>query len=135
MARHELEVLANCPVADFAAGSPLVASGEIRDEALFLLGGIVEARDPTGGPPRRLSTGALIGEITAIAGFRRRTHVAVSGVTALSIPLATCREFIRRNGLIAEMLRLRELRRFLESASLFADTVSFRVLNRAAGPW
>ena len=133
VAHHELEVLANCPVAGFAAGSPLVSSGEVRDEVLFLLGGIVEARDPAGGPSRRLSTGALIGEITAIAGVpARRTHVAVSGVTVLRIPLVTCREFIRRNGLIAEMLRLRDLRRFLETASLFADTVSFRVLNRAA---
>ena len=100
---------------------------------LFLLAGIVEARDPAGGTARRLSAGALIGEITAIAGEpARRTHVATSGVTALCIPLATCREFIRRNGLFEDLRHLRELRQFLESTPLFADTVSFHVLHRVA---
>jgi len=132
--RHELEVLAHCPVAGYEAGSELVRAGGASEEVLFLLAGIVEARNPAEGPPHRLSSGALIGEITAIAGEpARRTCVATSGVTALRIPFAIFREFIRRNGLFEELLRLRDLRRFLESAPLFADTVSFHVLHRVAG--
>lgn len=132
--RHELEVLAHCPVAGREAGSELVAAGGEREEVLFLLAGIVEARDPEGGPSRRLSAGALIGEITAIGGEpARRSFVAMSGVMALRIPFSTFREFIQRNGLFEELRRLRELRRFLESAPLFADTISFHVLHRVAG--
>ena len=35
--------------------------------------------------------------------------------------------------MLDELLRLRELRRFLETAPLFADTISFHVLHRVAG--
>ena len=46
--RHELEVLAHCPVASYEAGSELVAAGGVREEVLFLLAGIVEATGPRG---------------------------------------------------------------------------------------
>ena len=130
--RHELEILANCPPVSFEEGEQIVEAGAVSEDLYFLLGGIVDARSP-GGPVRRLSAGALCGEITAIAGEPvSATHVAATSVSALRIPLATCRAVIERNGLAEAMERLRARRIALEGFPVFSEMLSFHVLQRLA---
>jgi hemerythrin len=133
VAEHELAVFANSPTLHFRAGTEIIRAGTVSEDLYFILGGLVASRSAEGALVRRLSAGALIGEITAISGEPALlTHTAASDVTTLRIPLATCRELIRRNGLAAAMLSLRERRQFLEGTWLFGEMISFHVLHRLA---
>jgi hypothetical protein len=57
---------------------------------------------------------------------------AASFLTALKIPVATYRHFVRARGLQETILRASENRLALQHTRLFGDMISFSVLNRIA---
>ncbi len=133
VAEYELAVFASSPTIQFPAGTEMIRVGTVSEDVYFILGGLVASRSAEGALVRRLSAGALIGEITAISGEAALlTHTAASDVTALRISLSICQELIRRNGLAEAMLNLRERRQFLEGTWLFGEMISFHVLHRLA---
>ncbi len=130
---HEIALLANSPTVSFDAGAIVEKSGSKVDALLVILDGVADFRESEDKPPFMLSSGALIGEVTALTGETARgTYRAASFVTALSVPRDLYAAFVERNGLRNSILRVRENRGFLQSTWLFGEMVSFTVANRIA---
>ena len=111
----------------------MVRSGSQIDALYVILDGVADSVASDGTTSFMLTSGALIGEMTALTGdAARRTYRARSFVTALRIPRDLYADFVERNGLRDSILRVRENRHFLQSTWLFGEMVSFTVANRIA---
>jgi NTE family protein len=80
----------------FARGETVTAAGEPADRVFILCEGALEvARAGTGGLGRRLTRGALLGELAFFAGeVRTATVRAASDSVALSLPYEKFRAFL-----------------------------------------
>ncbi len=129
----EIALLARCPTVPFKAGTTIVKAGARIDALHVILDGVADSVETGGARSFMLTSGALIGEMSALTGdVARRTYRARSFVTVLRIPRDLYEGFVERNGLRHTIQRLRENRRFLQSTWLFGEMVSFPVGNRIA---
>ena len=133
VSQHELEMLINCDIAAFNAGSIMIRKGVRTADIFLILSGTVEVIDREAGFHGRQAAGALAGELSALSNEpSRRTFRAESDVAALRIPCETYRLFIRRNGIEESVLKIRENRQLLFSTRLFGDMVAFTAQREIA---
>lgn len=130
---HELEMLLNCSIAAFNAGSLMIRKGVQNTDIFLILSGTAEVIDREAGFHSRQAAGALAGELSALSGEpSHRTFRAESDLAALRIPCETYRLFIRRNGIEESVLKIRENRNLLFNTRLFGDMVSFTAQREIA---
>ena len=131
--RHELRMLLNCPVVFFNPGSFLLRSGDLNREIFFVLSGILEYIVADAGIFNRLSTGSIVGEISGLTDAKvRGTYRAFSFVKALKIPCTLYIEFLKRNLIYEDIIKIIEVRQFLQRSWLFGEMTSCPVKNRIA---
>jgi len=131
--QKEIGRIAACPTILFEAGSTMVTIGAYVDALYVILDGVAESVEPDGAISFMLTSGSLLGAMTALTGdTARRTYRARSFVTALLVPRDIYVRFVERNGLRESVLHLRENRHFLQSTWLFGEMVSVPVANRIA---
>lgn len=130
---HELRVLLNSPLVAVNAESILVHEGDPVNSVYLVITGTVEmfaAGSPVNG---LLSAGAMLGEVAGIdGGPSHKTYRAASFVQALKISVRLYCEFVKRNGLMPEVMALEERRNFLRSTWLCAEALTETSLNRLA---
>ncbi len=130
---HELRVLLNSPLVSVNPESILVHEGELVGSVYLVITGtveMIEAGSPVNG---LLSAGAILGEVAGIEGSpARKTYRAASFVQALKMSVRLYREFIKRNGLLSEVMALEERRNFLRSTWLCAEALTETTLDRLA---
>jgi len=130
---HELEMLINCGIAAFNAGSIMIRKGERNTDIFLILSGTAEVIDREAGFHSRQAAGALAGELSALSNEpSHRTFRAESDLAALRIPCETYRLFIRRNGIEESVVKVRENRQILFNTQLFGDMVSFTAQREIA---
>lgn len=80
-----------------------------------------------------MSAGGLVGDNLGVFAIpAKETYRAVNFVRALQIPCSLYLEFIKSNGLHAELEHLRERRVFLQSTWLFGEDISYPIQNKIA---
>ena len=130
---HALTVLLNCPMLVCNPETILLRQDMPVTHVFLTISGTVEriaAGSPISGV---LSAGSLIGEVAAILGDPASiTYRAASFVQALRIPVKLYGEFIRRNGLLQDLLALAERRAFLRSTWVCGESLSETTLTRLA---
>jgi hemerythrin len=133
VSRYEREMLINCSIAAFNAGSLMIRKGERNNDIFLILSGTAEVIDREAGFHSRQAAGALAGELSALSNEpSHRTFRAESDLAALRIPCETYRQFIRRNGIEESVLKIRENRQLLFNTRLFGDMVSFTAQREIA---
>jgi hemerythrin len=131
--RHELRLLINCPILSCNPETILIQPNQPVDQIYLLVAGTVEMIDPGANVGGLLSAGVLLGEMAALEGVPSgKTYRANSFVQALVIPSDLYREFIRRNGLLSEVMAQAERRNFLRSTWLCAEALTETTLHRLA---
>jgi len=131
--RHELRLLINCPILSCNPETILIQPNQPVDQIYLLVAGTVEMIDPGANVGGILSAGVLLGEMAALEGVPSgKTYRANSFVQALVIPSDLYREFIRRNGLLSEVMAQAERRNFLRSTWLCAEALTETTLHRLA---
>jgi hemerythrin len=132
-ARHELRLLINCPILACNPETILLQPNQPVDSIYLLVAGTVEMIEPGANIGGVLSAGVLLGEIAALEGVPAgRTYRASSFVQALVIPSDLYREFIRRNGLLSEVMAQAERRNFLRSTWLCGEALTETTLHHLA---
>jgi hemerythrin len=131
--RHQLRILLNNPLDTFNPDSIILKRGTVYPDIYLLLTGNVEQIDSESGIHNLLSAGALLGEMSGMSGTpATETFRAGSFVQALRLPARLYLEFIKRNRLYDDIVRLQENRRFLQKTRLFGDAISYPIQNRIA---
>ncbi|MEN7551409.1 MBL fold metallo-hydrolase [Rapidithrix thailandica] len=131
--QHELNFLLNHPLRSFNAGSILLKKGEENNYVYLLLTGSVEFTDSLLKRTHTFPAGSLIGFYSGYVGqYALETYWASSNVMTLELPLGTYNEFVKRNNLYSDLLRLEENILFLEATWLFGEVVSFPILTKVA---
>ncbi|ETR73487.1 MAG: hemerythrin [Candidatus Magnetoglobus multicellularis str. Araruama] len=129
----QLRMLLNSPMILFNPES-IVIKGDMLNENIYLvLTGEVEViHTPTEGYSL-LSAGGLIGEISGLSQEKsKETYRAINFVQALEIPCSLYLDFVKRNGLYAEIERIKENREFLQNSWLFGEGIAYPTLNMIA---
>lgn len=120
-----LRVLLNNPVCRFNPESIIFKSGRKADCVYVLLTGQVEMIHTRKRVYRTLSSGAMLGEGTALVGRPvAETYRAASFVQALRIPKELYAMFVKSNGLYDRMVRQLDVRSFLYTNRLLGDAMS-----------
>jgi hemerythrin len=123
--RSRLRVLMNNPISKFNPESIILKARRKADCVYLLLTGQVEMIQTKQRVYSSLSSGAMLGEITALTGKPvAETYRASNFVLALRIPLDLYLTFVKNNGLHEQMMRLSDVRTFLYTNRLFGDSVS-----------
>jgi hemerythrin len=111
----------------------ILREGEESDYVNVVLTGNVEMIKSDEHIHSSLSSGALLGEDTALHGLpSMQTYRASNFVWCLRIPRSLYRAFVTNNDLFGEISRLQERREFLQRTVLFEEAISYGVLNRVA---
>jgi hemerythrin len=130
---HELELLLNSPVVTFNPETILLRAGDRNRSLLLILTGNVERIQSELKLNTVLSAGAFVGESSGLTdGPSGRTYRAASFVQALEIPCCLYLDFVRANGLDADIETLRDKREFLQRTWLFGDDIAYPVHNTLA---
>ncbi len=131
--RHDLRLLINCPIAVCNPETILLHPDHLVDQIHLLVTGAVEMIEDTSHVSGVLSAGALIGEMAALEGAPAgKTYRAISFVQSLMIPGDLYREFVRRNGLLDEVMTHAERRNFLRATWLCAEALTETTLHNLA---
>jgi hemerythrin len=121
----QLGMILNNPLVTFNPET-IVIKGERFNENIYLvLTGEVEViHTPTDGYSM-LSAGGIIGEMSALSQEKcKATYRAINFVQALEIPCSLYIDFIKKNGLYAEIEQLKN-REFLQNTWLFGEAISY----------
>jgi hemerythrin len=130
---HDINILLNCPVVSFNAGSILLKRGAKREYIYLLLTGNVDLIESKKRMQNVLSAGSLIGFCSTLgSSVSNETYRAASNIQVLQIPVGLYQNFIIRNQLGEDLRRLEENIHFLENTNLFGEISSFSILNRVA---
>ena len=122
---HELRMLLNCPVVVFNPGSILIKQGELNENILYVLSGVLEFIAADYGVNNKLTAGSIVGEISALRGTASiGTYRAISYVKALEIPNNLYIEFLKRNGIYENIFENIDMRIFLQNSWLFGERIS-----------
>jgi hemerythrin len=128
-----LRVLLNNPVVRFNPETNILKAG-VRTKCVYLLlTGQVEMIHTSKKVYSTLSSGAMLGEVTALVGKPvAETYRAANFVQALRIPIDLYTVFVRNNGLFDKMARQLDVRGFLYTNPLFGDAMSCTRQNAIA---
>ncbi len=130
---HQINMLINNPIVDINPESILIKRGEINKVVYLILTGAVEIIHQEAGAHSMMSAGGLVGDNLGVFGApAKETYRAVNFVRALKIPCSLYLEFIKINGLHAELEHLRERRDFLQNTWLFGEDISYPIQNKIA---
>jgi len=130
---YELRVLLNCPIMTCNPETILVREGSEVPHIYLVITGTVEMIEAGTQVSGLLSAGAMVGEVAGIeGGYARKTYRASSFVQALKVSSSLYREFVRRNGLLGEVMALEERRNFLRSTWICAEALTEMTLNKLA---
>ena len=128
---HQIRMLLNNPLILFNPES-IVLKGDSRNSNIYLiLTGEVEVIHSNSGNYSLLSAGGIVGEVSGLSGEKsKETYRAVNFVQALEIPCSLYLDFVKRNGLYAEIEQLKENREFLQNSWLFGEAISYPIQNK-----
>ncbi|MBF0452155.1 MAG: bacteriohemerythrin [Candidatus Magnetomorum sp.] len=130
---HQLRMLLNNPLILFNPESIVIKNGARNHNIYLILTGEVEVIYNPSDNHSFLSTGAIIGEISGLSGeLSKETYRAINFVQALEIPCSLYLDFVKRNGLYAELEQLKENREFLQNTWLFGEAISYPIQNKLA---
>jgi len=128
-----LRVLLNNPVIKFNPESIIFKAGHRADCVYLLLTGQVDMIRTKKHIYSSLSSGAMLGEVTALTGKPcAETYRAANFVQALRIPMDLYCGFVKDNGLFERMVRQLDTRSFLYTNWLFGDAMSCTRQNTIA---
>ncbi|MBF0351598.1 MAG: cyclic nucleotide-binding domain-containing protein [SAR324 cluster bacterium] len=129
--KSELHILTNCVVVSFNAGSILLKKDKTTDHVYLVLTGSVEFIDGSFEIQHSLSTGSMIGELSALKKIPvTETYRATSYIHVLQIPASLYAMFVQRNALSDSIEYMSRSRSFLQKTWLFGTNVSHPVQNR-----
>jgi hemerythrin len=121
----QLGMLLNNPLVTFNPESIVIKGGKVNDNIYLLLTGEVEIIHTATDGYSMLSAGGIIGEMSALCNEHcKETYRAINFVQALEIPCSLYIDFIKRNGLYAEIEQLKN-REFLQNTWLFGEAISY----------
>ena len=131
---YQLKILLNNPLLIFNPGSILIKSEVISEDIYLVLTGNVELiSSETDELSCVLSAGALVGEICGLLQLPATgTYRAASFVQVLRLPANLYFEFVKRNGLYANIERLQDIREFFKTTWLFGEALSDPIQNKIA---
>jgi hemerythrin len=130
---HQVNLLMNNPLVTINPESILIKKGEVNEYVYLILTGAVEIIRPETGVRSMISAGGFVGDNIAVFQVSaKETHRAINFVRALQIPCSLYLEFIKRNGLLADLEHLRERREFLQNTWLFGEDISYPIQNKIA---
>lgn len=128
-----LRALLNNPIDRFNPESIILKAGRRAQSVHLLLTGQVEMIRTSHKVFTTLSSGAMLGEPTALAGrASAETYRATNFAQALRIPVEQYRAFVKGNGLFDIMTRQLNVRGFLYADALFGDAMSCARQNAIA---
>lgn len=132
--KEEREVLENCPVRMYTVGSIILKRGARNGTIFLLLKGLVELIVAELNIRNVLNAGALFGEYSAYHDTASdRTYRAESFVLTLEIPAHLYRLFLERNSLVRRAEEHLPRKHYLQSTTLFGDSISGALQDRMAG--
>jgi len=121
----QLGMLLNNPLVTFNPESIVIKGGRVNENIYLLLTGEVEVIHTATDGYSMLSAGGIIGEMSALCNEQcKETYRAINFVQALEIPCSLYIDFIKSNGLYAEIEQLKN-REFLQSTWLFGEAISY----------
>jgi hemerythrin len=121
----QLGMLLNNPLVTYNPESIVIKGGKVNDNIYLILTGEVEVIQTDTDGYSMLSAGGIIGEMSALCHEHcKETYRAINFVQALEIPCSLYIDFIKRNGLYAEIEQLKN-REFLQSTWLFGEAISY----------
>ncbi|MGL1890130.1 MAG: cyclic nucleotide-binding domain-containing protein [Spirochaetaceae bacterium] len=130
---EDIQVLLNCHVVPFNAGSILLKQGERNSDIYLLLAGTVEMINADIGMNHLLTAGSMIGEYSTLEDcVMTETYSARSYGLALKIPNSLYLEIVRRNNLFVKIKNVHKKQMFLQNTPLFGEMVSYPVQNKIA---
>ncbi len=131
---HQINMLVNNPLVTFNPETILIKRGEINQDVYLILTGTVEMIRSEAAVHSMISAGGFVGDNTGLFQMpANETYRTVNFVRALQVPCSLYIEFVKRNGLRAEIEHLRERREFLQKTWLFGEHISYPIQNTIAG--
>jgi hemerythrin len=126
-------MLLNNPLVTINPESILIKRGDVNRDVYLILTGAVEIIRPLTGVHSMISSGGLIGDNSGVFQLpAKETYRAINFVRALQVPCSLYLEFIKNNGLHADLEHLRERRDFLQNTRLFGEGISYPIQNEIA---
>ncbi|HOO56608.1 MAG TPA: cyclic nucleotide-binding domain-containing protein [bacterium] len=130
---YELEMLANCGIESFNAGSILIKQGQNNDRMYIIVSGIVDFLISESGIRNKLSAGSIVGELSGlIKKPSMGTFRAASHVTALCVPSSIYIRFAKRNKIYEEIKETYDKRIMIKNTWLFGEMVSYTIHKKIA---
>jgi len=130
---HDINYLLNHPVEQINAGTILFKKGKKVDRIYLLLTGSVGFTDSKVAGIQNFAAGSLIGFYSGFLGTKAaETYWAASIINVLSIPSDSYNEFISKNSLYDDLLKMEGRILFLEDTWLFGEIVSFPIMMKLA---
>jgi hemerythrin len=130
---HQINMLINNPLITINPESILIKKGEINKDVYLILTGAVEIIRPESGVNSMISAGGLVGDNIGVFQIpANETYRAINFVRALKVPCSLYLDFIKKNGLHAELEHLRVRRDFLQNTWLFGEDISYPIQNNIA---
>ncbi|MGK5092935.1 cyclic nucleotide-binding domain-containing protein [Deltaproteobacteria bacterium TL4] len=124
----ELQSLTNCKIRPFNSGDILLKKGEVVRNVYLVLSGSVEYIRAESDFQYVLSTGSMIGDVSALKKIRlTETYRASSCIHTLEIPTSLYTMFAERNDLSEQIEHMNHKREFLQNTWLFGRNVSYPV--------
>jgi len=121
----QLSMLLNNPLVMFNPESIVIKGGTFNENIYLVLTGEVEIIHTASEGYSILSTGGIIGEMSALSQEKsKETYRAINFVQTLEIPCSLYIDFIKRNGLYAEIEQLKN-REFLQNTWLFGEAIAY----------
>jgi hemerythrin len=130
---HQINLLMNNPLVTINPESILIKRGEVNKYVYLILTGAIEIIRPETGVHSMISAGGFVGDNIGVFQFSsKETYRAINFVRALQVPCSLYLDFIKRNGLLADLEYLRERRDFLQNTWLFGEDISYPIQNKIA---
>jgi hemerythrin len=128
-----LRDLLNCPIVRYNPGEIILKSGEAVTHLILTLTGTTEMIHTQEEVYRLLPAGTLIGEVNSLLDIPiGETFVTLTYVDAMKIPVNIFRDFVERNSLTGEIMRIQSHLKFLRSTWLFSDIAFSPVVTKVA---
>ena len=130
---HQINMLINNPLITINPESILIKKGEINKDVFLILTGAVEVIRPETAVSSMISAGGLVGDNIGVFQIpAKKTYRSINFVRALQVPCSLYLDFIKNNGLHADLEHLRERRDFLQNTWLFGEDISYPIQNKIA---
>ncbi len=128
VSHDQLDILVKNPIVTFHPEATLIRMNEVNENVYLILTGEAELTGTYPGSRKTLSSGALAGDISGLEQYPSREICrAVSYVQSLQIPSGLYNNFIKSNGLHADIMELQEKRELLQHSWLFGSDISYTV--------